>query len=598
MHVSYYMQDGLKNFAKNLKQERRKKGYTQKELAKKTGITAEMVSLCERGHFFPSDYYMDKILEALEVDLTYMLEDRNDIDIPKQRCSTKKSINGARRGLTKKEKEAFAKNLRQERLNNGYTQVELAEKTGVNSGMLSLYERGRFSPSTERLNTLSDALGVTAEYMLEEHACPDVITREQKTNFIKNLKRERLKKGYTLAKLSEKTGVYITILSQYETGRFLPGVEKMKKLSDALEVDMGYMLENKDGDDVPSQVCLKKISINGERRRLTKNEKETFARNLVQERLKKGYTQRDLSEKTGIRIQIISYYEVGRFFPCDEKLHKLLDALEVDLDYMLEDRYDTDIQKKWCSARISIDGERRGLTKKEKEAFVKNLKQERIKKGYTQKELAEKTGIGRASIYYYEIGHFFPSDYYMERMLEALEVDMDYMVEDRPLTETMSEEWKKIFGRNLKEERIKKGYTQKKMAEKAGISIKTLHDYEKGHFPERIASLYKLLNILGVGLDYMLEDRPCEIYKSRPTKIKSCGLDIGAEETRVFALNLRKEREKRGYTQAELSKLVGINCQAISTYETQRRFPSDQTMSKLLEVLDVDLEYMLNKKPL
>lgn len=230
--------------------------------------------------------------------------------------------------------------------------------------------------------------------------------------------------------------------------------------------------------------------------------------------------------------------------------------------------------------------------------FAKNLKQERRKKGYTQKELAEKTGIGRASIYYYEIGHFFPSDYYMERMLEALEVDMDYMVEDRPLTETMSEEWKKIFGRNLKEERIKKGYTQKKMAEKAGISIKTLHDYEKGHFPERIASLYKLLNILGVGLDYMLENRPCEIYKSRPTKIKSCGLDIGAEETRVFALNLRKEREKRGYTQAELSKLVGINCQAISTYETQRRFPSDQTMSKLLEVLDVDLEYMLNKKPL
>lgn len=330
---------------------------------------------------------------------------------------------------TQNELKNFAKNLRQERLNNGYTQVELAEKTGIASGMLSLYERGRFFPSIERLNTLSDALGVTAEYMLEEHVCPDVITREQKTNFIKNLRRERLKKGYTLAKLSEKTGIHLVILSQYETGCFFPRPEKMKNLSDALEVDLGHMLENKDGDDVPSQVCLKEISINVTRRR---------------------------------------------------------------------------------------------LTKKEKEAFARNLEQERLKKGYSQKELAEKTGISRVSLNHYEIGRMFPRDYSIDKILDALGVDMDYM----------------------------------------------------------------------------LEDRPYENSKERLKRIKSFGLDIGAEETRVFALNLRKEREKRGYTQAELSKLVGINCQAISTYETQRRFPSDQTMSKLLEVLDVDLEYMLNKKPL
>lgn len=270
----------------------------------------------------------------------------------------------------------FARNLRQERLNNGFTQIELAEKTGVSSYMLSLYERGRFFPGAERLNTLSEALGVTAEYMLEEHVCPDVITREQKTNFIKNLKRERLKKGYTLEKLSDKTGIHLVILSQYETGCFFPGVEKMKKLSDTLEVDLGYMLENKDGDDVPSRRCLREISINGQRRRLTTKEKESFARNLEQERLKKGYTKKELADKIGISRVSLSNYEIGRMFPGDYYIDKILDALGVDMDYMLEGRPLADT--------ISEEGQR---------TFGRNLKEERIKKATRKKNLQRKWGL-------------------------------------------------------------------------------------------------------------------------------------------------------------------------------------------------------------
>lgn len=53
MHVSYYMQDGLKNFAKNLRQERLNNGFTQIELAEKTGVSSYMLSLYERGRFSP-----------------------------------------------------------------------------------------------------------------------------------------------------------------------------------------------------------------------------------------------------------------------------------------------------------------------------------------------------------------------------------------------------------------------------------------------------------------------------------------------------------------------------------------------------------------
>lgn len=58
--------------------------------------------------------------------------------------------------------------------------------------------------------------------------------------------------------------------------------------------------------------------------------------NLKLARLKKGYTQHDLSKLTKINVRSITSYECGKSNPSLEKLCKIADVLNVTTDYLLE----------------------------------------------------------------------------------------------------------------------------------------------------------------------------------------------------------------------------------------------------------------------
>ena len=52
--------------------------------------------------------------------------------------------------------------------------------------------------------------------------------------------------------------------------------------------------------------------------------------NLKEERLKKGLTQQQLSEKVGITRQTISHIECGRIKPSIKKAKAIADVLEIE----------------------------------------------------------------------------------------------------------------------------------------------------------------------------------------------------------------------------------------------------------------------------
>ncbi|MFC7392111.1 helix-turn-helix domain-containing protein [Scopulibacillus cellulosilyticus] len=60
----------------------------------------------------------------------------------------------------------------------------------------------------------------------------------------KKIKNIRQQKGLTLKDLSEKTGLSISFLSQVERGTSSLAVTSLKKISDALEVNIAYFFEN------------------------------------------------------------------------------------------------------------------------------------------------------------------------------------------------------------------------------------------------------------------------------------------------------------------------------------------------------------------
>jgi DNA-binding XRE family transcriptional regulator len=61
-------------------------------------------------------------------------------------------------------------------------------------------------------------------------------------------------------------------------------------------------------------------------------------------------------------------------------------------------------------------------------------------------------------------------------------------------------------------------------------------------------------------------------------------------EADVFAVRLRKHREAKALTQAELAKRAGLGQAMISLLEQGDRKPSWQTISKLAKALEVGLE--------
>ena len=54
-------------------------------------------------------------------------------------------------------------------------------------------------------------------------------------------------------------------------------------------------------------------------------------------------------------------------------------------------------------------------------------------------------------------------------------------------------------------------------------------------------------------------------------------------------MNLGDLRRKKGFTQHDLAKMVGVRRETIARYELGERFPNKLMMQRLALVLDVDL---------
>lgn len=62
-----------------------------------------------------------------------------------------------------------------------------------------------------------------------------------------------------------------------------------------------------------------------------------------------------------------------------------------------------------------------------------------------------------------------------------------------------------------------------------------------------------------------------------------------------FKDRLRKTREARGLTQADLAKKTGLQAAAISHFETAQRAPSFDNLRKLSDALNVSVDYLLGR---
>jgi len=62
----------------------------------------------------------------------------------------------------------ISERIRLTRQQKGLSQIELAEKSGINKKSLSRYELGASIPPADALKSIADALGVSADHLLSD----------------------------------------------------------------------------------------------------------------------------------------------------------------------------------------------------------------------------------------------------------------------------------------------------------------------------------------------------------------------------------------------------------------------------------------------
>ena len=57
--------------------------------------------------------------------------------------------------------------------------------------------------------------------------------------------------------------------------------------------------------------------------------------------------------------------------------------------------------------------------------------------------------------------------------------------------------------------------------------------------------------------------------------------------------NLKILREAKGYTQQQLSEMIGVSQQTLQKYETQKHEPDIESLKKLADIFEVSVDYLV-----
>jgi transcriptional regulator with XRE-family HTH domain len=137
-------------FASNLKRLRKDSGLTQPELAEKTGIALRTYAAYEYKTRFPGPDVIDKLAEALGVDLSELFTEVTPPETNESEGEPKKN------GLAG----VFGRNIKDLRKSRGLTQAQLAEELDMGQATIQVYELGKRFPGPDAIDKIAEFFGV------------------------------------------------------------------------------------------------------------------------------------------------------------------------------------------------------------------------------------------------------------------------------------------------------------------------------------------------------------------------------------------------------------------------------------------------------
>ncbi|WP_425384416.1 WO male-killing family protein Wmk [Wolbachia endosymbiont (group B) of Eupithecia inturbata] len=219
-------------------------------------------------------------------------------------------------------------------------------------------------------------------------------------------------------------------------------------------------------------------------------------------RLERGYTQKDLAEKIGVKYRVILQYEKGNRRISIERLYAIAEALSISITDLipaskscLEDegeeilnlirKYkkinDQELRKMFCLLTKFVQVSEKSSRKSEKIKIAKGL---------------VKAGVS------------------VDIVSQAIGLSADECIEEK----TGSIYYK--IGKKIKEWRLVREYTQKDLGEKMSTTRHEVSNYEQGRTAVPLDKLYEMAEALSINITDLLIDEGSTVENELPDLIK------------------------------------------------------------------------------
>ena len=310
---------------------------SQKELGEKLGLSASAIGMYEQGRREPGNAMLIAMENLFGVTVDYLLG------------VTDSTENAPELSVARK----FGNRLRDLRVSEGITQLQMAVNLDTSKSNISKYEAGTVEPGMEKINEIARFFKVTTDYLFGMETGGN-------TMLGKRINELRKSSGMTQEELGKKLGVVKSTISLWESDSSEPNHAATIALAKLFGVTTDYLL-GAEGDAMGTEEKINEIA-------------QRVGRNIRSIREQAGLSQDEFAEGFGVSAGAVGMWETGRREPDINMLIQIAQFGGTTLD---------DLVTKDLTPPVPL--------------YVRNMVSLRKKRGYSQGELATVLGVQSAS---------------------------------------------------------------------------------------------------------------------------------------------------------------------------------------------------------
>ncbi|MCI8889250.1 MAG: helix-turn-helix transcriptional regulator [Hungatella sp.] len=228
--------------------------------------------------------------------------------------------------------------IKQLRIEQEYTQKQLADKIGLTPKMISFYENGERVPPIDILLKLVQIFNVSSDYLLgntdERHPAKDYEWRYPSVSnrlggILANYRRTN---NLSQKDFSQKLNINEKLYNDIECGKYEPTLQLLKKISDITEFDINYLTGATDHTSIPSDETF---NLYGKEVPIFYTFGDSHFKTRLEELcLQNSINQSNVEKRLGLSKQDFLDIQWNRM-PTLSELLKLSYAFCVSLDYLI-----------------------------------------------------------------------------------------------------------------------------------------------------------------------------------------------------------------------------------------------------------------------